>query len=275
MALADRAGGCDRRSLRGAGEIVGRGRLDPREPWCAPLTRLIARLGRPVRDGADTSGPRDRSPRRCRHPGACSRSAAVLAVLGWVADTQTAVQSDVTKLVPSNMPALRDLHALEQVTGVSGEIDVTVHAHERGDAADGRLDDLLREQAADALRLPRDQGLRARDPVPGAVAAGPVLAPAAQPTQNALLGPQRRRRSTACWPPCRPYFSQAVITPDHREATLAFGIRLMPLSRQQRVIDYMRSQLHPPAGVDRPARGPAGARRRRPTRRSPPRAAAC
>jgi predicted RND superfamily exporter protein len=46
-----------------------------------------------------------------------------------------------------------------------------------------------------------------------------------------------------------PYFSQAVITADRREATLAFGIRLMPLARQQRVIDYMRSQLHPPRGV--------------------------
>src|SRR5205823_3618317 len=45
------------------------------------------------------------------------------------------------------------------------------------------------------------------------------------------------------------YFSQAVITPDHRDATLAFGIRLMPLSKQERVLDYMRSQLHPPAGV--------------------------
>ena len=40
-----------------------------------------------------------------------------------------------------------------------------------------------------------------------------------------------------------------MITPDKREATLAFGIRLMPLAKQQRVIDYMRSQLHPPAGV--------------------------
>ncbi len=39
-------------------------------------------------------------------------------------DTQTTVQSDVTKLVPSNMPALRDLNTLERVTGVSGEIDV-------------------------------------------------------------------------------------------------------------------------------------------------------
>jgi len=45
------------------------------------------------------------------------------------------------------------------------------------------------------------------------------------------------------------YFSQAVITNNHQEATLAFGIRLMPLSRQQRVVEYMRSQLHPPPGV--------------------------
>jgi uncharacterized protein len=40
-----------------------------------------------------------------------------------------------------------------------------------------------------------------------------------------------------------------VITPDRREATLAFGIRLMPLARQQRVVNYMQSRLHPPPGV--------------------------
>jgi hypothetical protein len=45
------------------------------------------------------------------------------------------------------------------------------------------------------------------------------------------------------------YFSQAVITPDRREATLAFGIRLMPLSHQEQVIQYMRSRLHPPTGT--------------------------
>src|SRR5581483_5972118 len=45
------------------------------------------------------------------------------------------------------------------------------------------------------------------------------------------------------------YFSQAVITRDRHEATLAFGIRLMPLSRQQRVISYMRSQLRAPPGI--------------------------
>jgi uncharacterized protein len=45
------------------------------------------------------------------------------------------------------------------------------------------------------------------------------------------------------------YFQRAVITADRRYATLAFGIRLMPLSEQRRVITYMRRQLHPPAGV--------------------------
>ena len=40
-----------------------------------------------------------------------------------------------------------------------------------------------------------------------------------------------------------PYFSQAVITPDQTAATLAFGIRLMPLDEQQRVIETMRDEL--------------------------------
>jgi predicted RND superfamily exporter protein len=40
-----------------------------------------------------------------------------------------------------------------------------------------------------------------------------------------------------------------VITPDRHVATLAFGIRLMGLDQQQRLIEQMRSSLHPPAGV--------------------------
>jgi uncharacterized protein len=45
------------------------------------------------------------------------------------------------------------------------------------------------------------------------------------------------------------YFSQEVIAPDHRAATLAFGIKLMGLDEQQRVIEAMRAALHPPRGV--------------------------
>ena len=46
-----------------------------------------------------------------------------------------------------------------------------------------------------------------------------------------------------------PYFSQAVISRDHRTANLAFGIRFMPLDQQKRVVDDIRSRLHPPKGV--------------------------
>jgi uncharacterized protein len=46
-----------------------------------------------------------------------------------------------------------------------------------------------------------------------------------------------------------PYFSQAVISPDRRTANLAFGIRLMPLDQQKRVIDDLRGRLKPPPGV--------------------------
>src|SRR5581483_11366443 len=66
--------------------------------------------------------------RAVARPGWVLAVGVALAVAGWVADTQTSVQSDVTKLVPPNMPALKNLHTLEQVTGVSGEVDVVVHA---------------------------------------------------------------------------------------------------------------------------------------------------
>jgi predicted RND superfamily exporter protein len=61
--------------------------------------------------------------------------------------------------------------------------------------------------------------------------------PNAAQTANALL---------AAVPP---YFSQAVISPDRRTATMAFGIRFLPLDRQQAVIDDIRSKMNPPPGI--------------------------
>jgi predicted RND superfamily exporter protein len=45
------------------------------------------------------------------------------------------------------------------------------------------------------------------------------------------------------------YFSQAVITADRKTATLAFGVKLMPLDEQKKVMDRMEASLDPPAGV--------------------------
>ncbi|MBV9917458.1 MAG: MMPL family transporter [Solirubrobacterales bacterium] len=233
LVLVGRGGGALGAALRGAHEILGdlqarvraagggRLRAAGRRPSLDP-TRLLASV--------------------TRHPGRVLAVGAVLALLGWVADTQTSVQSDVTKLVPSSMPALRDLHALENVTGVSGEIDVSVRA------ADVATPAVVGWMTRYENALMSHYGY-----VETKGCAHSTLCPAlslpdlfSAGTQAPTLTANGIRTLLAAVPV---YFRQAVITPDRHSATLAFGIRLMPLSKQQGVIDYMASQLHPPAGA--------------------------
>ncbi len=190
-----------------------------------------------------------------RRPGTVLAIGVVLAVLGWVADTQTSVQSDITKLVPSGMPALRDLHRLERVTGTSGELDVTVHAHDVATA--GVLDWMItyENRLLTHFGYQEHQGCQRATLCPalslpdlfsqGTSTSSTSSTSSTQSGAGALTDVEIKALLTAI----PGYFKQAVITSDDRNAVLAFGIRLMPLSRQERVIDYMRSQLHPPAGV--------------------------
>ncbi len=59
-------------------------------------------------------------------PGRVLAIALAVAIGGWALDTQTRVESDIQRLVPQDMRALRDLDALQRSTGVGGEIDVVV-----------------------------------------------------------------------------------------------------------------------------------------------------
>jgi uncharacterized protein len=180
-----------------------------------------------------------------------------LAALGWGLDTQTKVETDITKLVPQNLSSLEGLNALERTTGVGGEIDLMVSAKHLNrpstiewmsayqkavlkrfgySAARGcgkarlcpafSLPDLFASDAASTPTAPA-----------GAKGATPKRPKLTQAQVNSLLDA------------IPSYFSQDVITPDRRVATLAFGIRLMGLEQQQQLIDEMRSNLHPPAGV--------------------------
>ena len=167
LVLGDRSGGPVGASLRGARDLLGpagrgAGRL-VRGAGCEPG---VGRSRRERADGIDdaASGTKRTAPlvwtlgsaaplrpdrqrgliaAVAAHPGRVLAVAAVLAFGGWIADTQTSVQSDVTKLVPANMPALRNLRTLENVTGVSGEIDVTVRGANVATPAVVGLDDPL------------------------------------------------------------------------------------------------------------------------------------
>jgi hydrophobe/amphiphile efflux-3 (HAE3) family protein len=211
-----------RPAVHGAGELVRDNR--------------VARRLRATAAGAGSAALRAAT----RWPARVLGVAVVLAAVGWGVDTQTHVESDIAKLVPQNLGALRDLQALQRSTGVGGEIDVVVSS--------GRLTDpavvtwMTDYQAALLKRF----GYSAKRPCGQA-----ELCPAFSLPDLFRGGTQGQTQAqiSTLLSAVPPYFSQGVITPDHRTATLAFGIRLMPLARQQRVIDQMRSALHPPPGV--------------------------
>jgi uncharacterized protein len=205
-----------------------------------------------------------------RRPGRVLLAGLALAALGWGLDTQTRVETDITKLVPQNLSSLEGLDALERSTGVGGEIDLMVSSkaltkpatiewmsrYEKSvlkrygySSASGcgkarlcpafSLPDLFSTQGASAGQIVPEQGI---EPSGKSAKAGKRKAPA----KSSKL---TQAEVTGLLDAIPPYFSQDVITPDRRVATLAFGIRLMSLAQQQQLIDGMRASLHPPAGV--------------------------
>jgi hydrophobe/amphiphile efflux-3 (HAE3) family protein len=168
----------------------------------------------------------------------------LLAVLGWAADTQTKVISDVRQLVPQNMPALKDVNELQDATGLSGEIDVMVQAKDLTDPSVVSWMSRFQGQVLAAHGYQDgDTCLQTKNP--------PELCPAFSlpdlfRSSNTGITRQTIRAFLTEVPT---YFSQGVISPDHKVANLAFGIRLMPLDRQKKVVDDIKSKLHPPPGV--------------------------
>jgi hydrophobe/amphiphile efflux-3 (HAE3) family protein len=221
--------------LRGAGEIIG-----------APLRGLAPVIGASLRGAAEIvrlpTDPARTIVAVARHPGRVLAVGFVLAAAGWAVDGSTPVQSDVTRLVPQSMPALRALRTLETTTGVSGEIDVAVQG---ANVATPATVGWMRRYQSGLLRRFGYSGSRS--------CARATLCPALSlPDLFSATGgggSLTQARIDTLLREVPGYFSSAVITPDHREATLAFGIRLMPLARQQRVIEEMRAALHPPPGV--------------------------
>jgi hydrophobe/amphiphile efflux-3 (HAE3) family protein len=167
-----------------------------------------------------------------------------VAAFGWAADTQTEVISDVRELVPRDLQALEDVNELQDATGVSGEIDVTL-----------RGDDLTDPAVIEWMTGFQRDVLKAHGYEVGATCAQekdpPELCPALSlPDLFRSGAPERQESVRALLDAVPAYFSQAVITSDRQTATLAFGIRLMPLDRQKEVIDDIEARLDPPEGVE-------------------------
>ncbi len=179
-----------------------------------------------------------------RWPGRVLALGLVLALLGWGLDTQTRVETDLTKLVPQNLSSLRALNVLERTTGVGGEIDLMVSG--ANIARPATIEWMSSYQAAVLKRggYSTSHGCgRAR--LCPAFSLPDLFSQAA----TGAAGKLSQSRVSGLLSVIPAYFSQDVISPDRRVATLAFGIRQMPLSAQQQLIDQMSAALHPPPGV--------------------------
>jgi uncharacterized protein len=174
-----------------------------------------------------------------RRPGSVLAIALALATVGWVADTQTKVVSDIRQLVPAGLPALRDLGTLQDATASSGEIDVLVQGEDIARPAVVRWMADYQSRVLERFGFDAARGCRSA-----------TLCPAFS-LPDLLQGADARSRTAidALLDAVPPYFSSAVLTPERDAATLAFGIRLMDLEQQQRVVETMRAELDPPPGV--------------------------
>ena len=191
-----------------------------------------------------------------RRPGRVLCVGLALAVLGWGLDTQTHVETDITKLVPQNLESLQNLNALERATGVGGQLDLMVSAKDLTKPATIEWMSSYESAMLKRFGYSSTRGCGQARLCP-AFSLPDLFAGAARPGRLRPREPPRPRQRPkltqadvqGLLDAIPPYFSQDVITPDRRAATLAFGIRLMSLAEQQRVIETMRSSLHPPAGV--------------------------
>jgi len=211
------------RSLRGAGELVDGAR--------GGASRLLA-PARAVGRGALRLA--------VRHPGRLLAVAGAAAAIGWALDSRITVESELPRLVPQSLAAVRDLEALQRETGVAGEVDVLVEGR---DLTDPAVIAWMRDYQAELLLR---HGYSAERGCRGAALCPALSLPDLFRTPELSATREQVRALLDAVPR---YFSQAAITQDRRTAVLAFGLRLQSLEGQHEVIEDMRARLDPPDGV--------------------------
>ncbi len=213
-----------RRAALGASTAAAGGAPDPPRPWGLHTGGGLAAL-------APT-----------RRPRLVLGIAAAIAVLGWGLDTQTRVESDILKLVPQDLPALRDLVALQETTGVGGQVDVVVRSEKLTEPETMRWMVSYQDALLKRFGFTAERGCGEAEICPAFSLPDLFRDQAASASKAAI---------TELLDAVPAYLSQGVLTPDRKTATLAFGVRLMPLERQQEVIEAMRAGLaDAPEGVE-------------------------
>lgn len=182
-----------------------------------------------------------------------------LAAVGWVLGTQIETQTDITKLAPQNVEAVKQLKELQDATGVSGELDARITAPDLTDPA------TIRWMAAFKRRALRAGGFAGPSPScrQAEICPGPALSDFV--TGGGLTpssaGPLTRGSVRAALRQIPPYDLRQVATLDPRTglpagtALIGFGIRAQSLDSQQELIERVRDAVGEPGATGGPPPG--------------------
>ena len=172
-----------------------------------------------------------------------------LAVMGWAAGTRVETVSDIRELAPQNIKAVEGLNELQDTTGVSGELDVSIEAEDLTDPEVVEWMAGFKKQVLDA------NGFSGENPScnEAEICPGPALSdflvrggetPTAQRIDATLaaLSPYALRQVA----PINPETGEV-----GQKALISFGIRAQSLEDQQKLVDRVRGAIgETPDGVE-------------------------
>jgi predicted RND superfamily exporter protein len=188
-----------------------------------------------------------------RHPQRVLAVGGLLAVAGWGVGTQLSTVTDIRELAPQNAREVHDLNELQDATGVSGTLDVSVHAPDLTDPA------TLRWMAAFKRRVLRTGGFSGPEPscLSAEICPGPALSDFVASGSGAL----KRGQIRDAFEELPAYDLEQVATLDPKTGQpggltlLSFGIRAQSLEAQQRLIERVRGEIGDPGSPGGPPPG--------------------
>jgi uncharacterized protein len=172
-----------------------------------------------------------------------------LAVMGWAAGTRVETVSDIRELAPQNIEAVEGLNELQETTGVSGELDVSITAPDLTDPA------TVEWMAGFKQRVLESSGFGGENPscLRADVCPGPAL------SDFLIRGDEEptAERIDATLSALSDYALRQVAPLDPatgkvgNQALISFGIRAQSLEEQQELVERVRDQIgDPPEGVE-------------------------
>ncbi|HEX3041500.1 MAG TPA: MMPL family transporter [Solirubrobacterales bacterium] len=172
-----------------------------------------------------------------------------LAVMGWAAGTRVDTVTDIRELAPQNVKAVEGLNELQDTTGVSGELDVSIEAEDLTDP------ETVEWMAGFKKRVLEAGGFGGEDPscLEAEICPGPAL------SDFLVKGEEKptAKRIDATLGALSPYALRQVAPIDPKtgevghQALISFGIRAQSLEDQQKLVDRVRNEIgEPPDGVE-------------------------